>query len=88
LAKYSIKTFTVWLLPLLVVILQVALLQLVLWQIGGIAFGFVELLITLSILLYSLGRNEFDQSVGTYLRSWNNDDLQGAYIYAQVFSCL
>ena len=46
LAKYSIKTFTVWLLPLLVVILQVALLQLVLWQIGGIAFGFVELLIT------------------------------------------
>jgi AmpE protein len=88
LAKYSIKTFTVWLLPLLVVILPTALLQLVLWQIGGIAFGFVELVITCSILLYSLGRNEFNQLVETYLRSWNNNDLQGAYIHAQEFSCL
>ena len=88
LGKSSIKNLAVWLLPLLVVILPAVLLYLALQEIEGRAYGIAELVITCTILLYSLGRNEFNQLIETYLRSWNDNDLQGAYVSVQKFSCL
>jgi AmpE protein len=88
LALAPIKKMAVWLLPLLVVILPAVLLQLVLLGIEGRAFGIAEMVITCAILLYSVGRNKFNQLIKTYLRSWNNDELQGAYVNAKEFSCL
>jgi AmpE protein len=88
LANPAAKNAAVWLLPLLVVLLPAALVQLVLWQVDGVAFSIAELGITCIVLLYSLGRNEFNQLVETYLRSWNSDDMEGAYCHAQDFSCL
>ncbi|MFT6311437.1 MAG: AmpE protein [Porticoccus sp.] len=88
LANAAAKKVAVWLLPLLVILLPAGLLQLVLWKVDGVAFGIAELVITCTVLLYSLGRNEFNQLVETYLRSWNSDDIQGAYSHAQDFSCL
>jgi AmpE protein len=88
LAKSSIKNNAIWLLPILVVILPAVLLQLILIEVEGSIFGITELVITCAILLYSLGRNKFNQMIEAYLESWNSNDLQGAYVRAQEFSCL
>lgn len=52
----------------------------------GWVFGLPALLLSLVVLLYSLGRGDFQIQLRLYLNSWQRGDLAGAYRHGQHFS--
>ncbi len=70
----------------LAIVLPAALLALILQLFHGVVFGLPELLISVVILLYSLGRGDFQIQLRLYLNSWLRGDLEGAYRHGQSFS--
>lgn len=58
------------------------LVALLYWWLEPIAFGLLSLLLAIVVLLYSLGRGDFTNSVETYLDSWNQGNFESAFQYA------
>lgn len=65
--------------PALLVALAVDVLR-------GWVFGLPALLLSLVVLLYALGRGDFQIQLRLYLNSWQRGDLAGAYRHGQHFS--
>ncbi|AKH68916.1 membrane protein required for beta-lactamase induction [Spongiibacter sp. IMCC21906] len=68
------------LLPVLGVVLALGLFH-------GIAWGLLSFALSVAVLLYSLGRGDFQILLRLYLNSWQRGDLEGSYRHAQAFSC-
>lgn len=66
----------------LVVAIPCLLVALLYWWLEPVAFGLLSLLLAIVVLLYSLGRGDFTNSVDTYLNSWNQGDFEAAFQYA------
>lgn len=66
----------------LLVALPCVLLTLLYWWLQPVAFGLLSLLLAIVVLLYSLGRGDFSNSVETYLNSWNQGNFESAFEYA------
>lgn len=66
--------------PVLGVLLVLGLLDDFLFHIPAFA-------IAVAVLLYSLGRGDFQILLRLYLNSWQRGDLEGAYQHARGFSC-
>jgi AmpE protein len=75
----SVRLFVVFALPVL-------LLFAVLWLISPILFGLPLFILSVAILLYSLGRGDFQILLKLYLNSWQRGDLEGAYQHGRGFS--
>ncbi|MCP3906644.1 MAG: regulatory signaling modulator protein AmpE [Oceanicoccus sp.] len=45
----------------------------------SVLFGLLSLIFYVTVLLFSLGRGDFNQSLQNYLASWNKGDFEGAY---------
>jgi AmpE protein len=52
------------------------------WWLEPMAYGLLSLLLAIVVLLYSLGRGDFTNSVETYLDSWNQGNFESAFQYA------
>jgi len=50
----------------------------------GVLGSFGVLLVSVPLLLYSLGRGQFNESLAKYLRAWYQGDLEAASIHAQA----
>ncbi len=70
----------------LFVLVPVLLLALLLWLIAPLVFGLPLFLISVVVMLYSLGRGDFQIQLRLYLNSWQRGDLEGAFLYGQHFS--
>lgn len=66
--------------PVLAVLLLVGLLD-------DLLFHIPAFVIAVAVLLYSLGRGDFQILLRLYLNSWQRGDLEGAYQHSQAFSC-
>ena len=75
----ELSTILIILLPALAAALLVQLFQSVLW-------GLLGLLLLLAVLLYSLGRGDFNGQIERYLDAWRAKDFQGAHQVAGEFS--
>ncbi len=62
------------------------LLLLIVWLLGPLVFGLPLFLLSVVVLLYSLGRGDFHIQLRLYLNSWRRGDLEGAFRYGQHFS--
>lgn len=62
------------------------LVAVILWLLGPLLFGLPFFFLSVLILLYSLGRGDFQTRLRLYLNSWQRGDLEGAYLHAQQFS--
>ncbi len=58
----------------------------VLWLISPLLFGLPLFILSVAILLYSLGRGDFQIHLKLYLNSWQRGDLEGAYQHGRSFS--
>ncbi|CAA0082941.1 Protein AmpE [Zhongshania aliphaticivorans] len=58
----------------------------VLWLLAPILFGLPVFLLSVAILLYCLGRGDFQVRLKLYLNSWQRTDLEGAYQHGRGFS--
>ena len=58
------------------------ILALLYWWLEPMAYGLLSLLLAIVVLLYSLGRGDFTNSVETYLDSWNQGNFESAFQYA------
>ena len=75
----SARLFVVFALPVILVFA-------VLWLISPILFGLPLFILSVAILLYSLGRGDFQILLKLYLNSWQRGDLEGAYQHGRGFS--
>lgn len=66
--------------------LPLAVLALLLGLFQGVLFGLIEFLLWTLVLLYSLGRGDFQILLRMYRNSWLHGDLAGAYHHGQSFS--
>lgn len=71
---------------LLLVALPVLSVFAVLWLLAPILFGLPVFLLSVALLLYSLGRGDFQILLKLYLNSWQRADLEGAYQHGRGFS--
>ena len=71
---------------LLLVGLPVLGVFVVLWLLAPILFGLPVFLLSVALLLYSLGRGDFQILLKLYLNSWQRADLEGAYQHGRGFS--
>ena len=71
---------------LLLVALPVLGVFAVLWLLAPILFGLPVFLLSVALLLYSLGRGDFQILLKLYLNSWQRADLEGAYQHGLGFS--
>jgi AmpE protein len=71
---------------LLLVGLPVLGVFVVLWLLAPILFGLPVFLLSIALLLYSLGRGDFQILLKLYLNSWQRADLEGAYQHGRGFS--
>jgi AmpE protein len=71
---------------LLLVGLPVLGVFVVLWLFAPILFGLPVFLLSVALLLYSLGRGDFQIRLKLYLNSWQRADLEGAYQHGRGFS--
>jgi len=67
---------------ILLVGLPSLLVMLLCWWLEPLAYGLLSLLLVIIVLLYSLGRGDFSNSVQAYLTSWNHGDFEAAFEYA------
>ena len=67
----------------IVILLPVLLVAIALVIAESMFGGFGVLLISVPLLLYSFGRGNFNDALSSYLRSWYQNDLEGAYIEAE-----
>ena len=67
-------------------LIPVLLVGVMLWLLGPLLLGLPVFLLTVLVLLYSLGRGDFQTRLRLYLNSWQRGDLEGAYLHAQQFS--
>lgn len=58
----------------------------VLWLLAPLLFGLPVFLLSVALLLYSLGRGDFQILLKLYLNSWQRGDLEGAYQHGRGFS--
>ncbi|GAA4103210.1 regulatory signaling modulator protein AmpE [Zhongshania borealis] len=58
----------------------------VLWLISPLLFGLPLFILSVAILLYSLGRGDFQIHLKLYLNSWQRGDLEGAYQHGRSFN--
>lgn len=63
----------------LLVGLPVLVLFLIQVSFESMLFGLLSLLLFIAVLLYSLGRSEFNENVAQYLMHWHNGNFQAAY---------
>jgi len=63
----------------LLVGLPVLLLLIIQVSFESMLFGLLSLLLYIAVLLYSLGRSEFNENVAQYLMHWHNANFQAAY---------
>ncbi|MBD2859761.1 regulatory signaling modulator protein AmpE [Spongiibacter sp. KMU-158] len=75
-----------WLRLFLVVIPPAILAGLLLALFDGVLFGLFELILSVILLLYSLGRGDFQIQLRMYRNSWIHGDLAGAFHHGQGFS--
>ncbi len=71
---------------LFTVLLPVFVVAVVLHVFEGVLFGLFQLVISVVVLLYSLGRGDFQIQLRMYCNSWMHGDLAGAYHHAKGFS--
>lgn len=71
---------------LVLVALPVLSVFAVLWLLGPLLFGLPVFLLSVALLLYSLGRGDFQIQLKLYLNSWQRGDLEGAYQHGRGFS--
>ena len=71
---------------LLLIALPVIAVFVVLWLLAPLLFGLPVFLLSLALLLYSLGRGDFQILLKLYLNSWQRGDLEGAYQHGREFS--
>jgi AmpE protein len=71
---------------LVVFALPVIFVFAVLWLISPLLFGLPLFILSVAILLYSLGRGDFQIHLKLYLNSWQRGDLEGAYQHGRSFS--
>ncbi|WP_372864403.1 regulatory signaling modulator protein AmpE [Spongiibacter sp.] len=64
----------------------VLLIALLVWLLGPLVFGLPLFLLSVAVLLYSLGRGDFHIQLRLYLNAWRRGDLEGAFLYGQHFS--
>lgn len=70
---------------LLLTLSPLLLLALVMFLLGPILFGLPAFLLSVIVLLYSLGRGDFQVQLRLYLNSWQRGDLQGACHHGEYF---
>ena len=70
---------------LLLTLSPLLLVALVLFLLGPILFGLPAFIISVVILLYSLGRGDFHIQLRLYLNSWQRGDLEGARRHGEYF---
>ncbi len=68
-----------------VVLLPALLVGIAIEALSGWLWGGVSLLLSVGVLLYSLGRGELSEQVEQYLSSWQDADWQGSWHHAQAF---
>ncbi|MDF1692972.1 MAG: regulatory signaling modulator protein AmpE [Zhongshania sp.] len=56
------------------------------WMLSPLLFGLPAFLLSVIILLYSLGRGDFQILLKLYLNSWLRGDLEGAFQHGRGFS--
>lgn len=64
---------------LIIVFMPLLLLWLVQDVLQGVLFGLLSLLLFILILLYSLGRGNFNDTVQLYLNAWTDSNFESAY---------
>lgn len=67
-----------WLVLIVMVLLPVALLALLLWVLGPVAYGLLALPVHLLVVIYSLGRGDLLAELGPFRDAWRREDLQAA----------
>mgnify|MGYP000557261600 CR=1 FL=1 len=65
------------------VLLPVLLVLMVQGILGGVMWGLPLLLFYIAVLLYSLGRGDFNMQLQLYYEAWDRGDLEAAYQQAQ-----
>ena len=75
----SVRLFVVFALPLLLVFAA-------LWLVSPLLFGLPLFILSVAVLLYSLGRGDFQILLKLYLNSWQRGDLEGAYQHGRSFN--
>jgi AmpE protein len=70
----------------LLVVLPALVVFYLLYTLMPLLFGLPVFLLSVAILLYSLGRGDFQLKLKLYLNSWQRSDLVGAYQHARGFS--
>lgn len=58
--------------------LPCSVLLIIMWIVDSLLFGLISLLVYVSVLLFSLGRGEFNDAIHRYLVFWNDGDLEQA----------
>jgi AmpE protein len=82
----ALKIPSIGLRLVLVFALPVVFVFVVLWLISPLLFGLPLFILSVAILLYSLGRGDFQIHLKLYLNSWQRGDLEGAYQHGRSFS--
>lgn len=65
------------------ILIPVLLVLLVQGILGGVMWGIPLLLFYIAVLLYSLGRGDFNQQLNLYYEAWGRGDLEAATLLAQ-----
>lgn len=65
------------------ILLPVLLVLIVQGILDGVMWGIALLLFYIAVLLYSLGRGDFNQQLNLYYDAWSRGDLEAAYQQAQ-----
>lgn len=71
---------------ILIILLPAVAVALVVYCFHSVLWGLFGLLLLVAVLLYTLGRGDFNAVIERYLDAWRGKDFQAAYQIAQEFS--